>query len=117
MNTYAVAALALVHLLGFNCMYGLIYRNGYIDALMRLRDYGPYVLPGSNNPILTRFVGIGPLDKLMTLGGVLFANVTDGTAPELSLYGFYFAGQLVGIFAIIILESLRLGNQRSVLSV
>lgn len=48
-----------------------------------------------NNPILTRFSGFVPLDKLLTLAGVMFANLTDSSAPQLSLYAFHFTGQLV----------------------
>lgn len=97
-------------------MYGLVYRNGYIEALINLKDHGPHYLPGSDNPILAYFTGIKPLDQVLTLAGVMFANVTDGSAPQLSLYGFYFAGQLVSIFTVMIIEGLRHGNKGGVMS-
>lgn len=56
----ALVALGLIHAFGVNSMYGLVYRNGYIDALIHLRDHGPHLLPGSDIPILTKFTGIGP---------------------------------------------------------
>lgn len=94
-NWLAVAVLTLIHLVGLKAMYGLVLCNSYYDALIHLRDHGPHVLPGSNSPILTRFSGFVPLDKLLTLAGVMFANVTDSSAPQLSLYAFHFTGQLV----------------------
>jgi hypothetical protein len=94
-------------------MYGLVVQNGYVKALLQLRNHGPHLLPGSNHPILTRFIGIPPLDKLLTLAGVMFANVTDGSHPQLSLYGSYFGGQLIGIFTIMVLEGLRQGNKQT----
>jgi hypothetical protein len=97
-------------------MYGLVYRNGYIDALLRLREYGPHVLPGSNIPILTRFTGIGLLDKALVLAGVMFANITDGSAPQLSLYGFQFAGQLVPLYTVLMIEAARRGNKGNIIS-
>lgn len=112
----AIAALSVVHLVGLDSMYGLVWRNGYIDALIDLRDNGPHFLPGSNNPILTCFTGISPLDKVLTLAGVMFANITDGSAPQLSLYGFYFAGQLVSIFTVMTIEGLREGNRGGIMS-
>lgn len=115
-NRGALVALALVHAFGIISMYGLAYRNGYFNALIRLRDQGPHFLPGSDVPILTRFTGIGPLDKVLTLAGVMFANITDGTTPQLSLYAFQFAGQLVPVFTVILIEGNREGNRGNVMS-
>lgn len=116
MKTFAILALLAIHLFGMNSMYGLIYRNGYIDALFHLRDNGPQLLPGSSHPIRTWYTGIRPLDKLLTLSVVMFANVTDGTAPQLSLYGFYFTGQMASIFTVLIIEGLRDQNEKGVMS-
>lgn len=115
-NRTTVSALLLIFIFGLNSMYGLVYRNGYYDALIHIRDYGPHVLPGSQNLILTRFTLIRPLDKLLTLAGVMFASITDGATPQLSLYAFHFAGQLVPVFTVMMIEGKRRGNQGSVLS-
>ena len=40
-NWLAVAVLTLIHLVGLNAMYSLIFCNGYYDALIHLRDCGP----------------------------------------------------------------------------
>lgn len=111
-----LVAIGLIHAFGINSMYGLVYRNGYYDALIQLRDHGPHLLPGSNVPILKKFTGIGLLDKVLTLAGVMFANVTDGSTPQLSLYAFHFAGQLVSVFTLILIEGKRQGNEGSNLS-
>jgi hypothetical protein len=112
----SVLALSLIGSFGVNSMYGLLYRNGYIDALLRLRDHGPYVLPGSNIPILTRFTSIRLLDKALVLAGVMFANVTDGSAPQLSLYGFQYARQLVPMYTVMMIEAARRGNKCNIMS-
>lgn len=111
----ALVALGLLVAISLDSLYGLLYRNGYFHALIRLRDQGPHYLPGSYSPILTRYVRIPPLDKVLTLATVMFANVTDGSRPQLSLYAVQFGGQLFGVLAVIILESLRSGNQRNAL--
>ncbi|KAI0138580.1 hypothetical protein F4776DRAFT_619013 [Hypoxylon sp. NC0597] len=108
-----VVALLLTYAFGANALLGLLYRNGYYEALIRLRDEGPHHLPGSSNPILTRYTGIGFLDKLLTLASVMFANVTDGNAPGLSLYAFHFGGQYLAILVVLAIEGLRSGNQSS----
>ncbi|OTB01355.1 hypothetical protein M426DRAFT_323505 [Hypoxylon sp. CI-4A] len=108
-----VVLLLLIYVFGANALYGLLYRNGYYEALLRLRDSGPFHLPGSSNAVLTRYTGIICLDKVLTLATVMFANVTDGTAPELSLYAFHFGGQYLAILVVIAIEGLRNGNQTS----
>ena len=115
-NRHALVALAAIFVFGLDSMYGLVYRSGYVDALIRLRDVGPHVLPGSNTPILTTFTGLRPLDKVLTLAGVMFANVTDGSSLQSSLYGFQFAGQLVSVLTVITIEGIRFGNEGTIMS-
>jgi hypothetical protein len=47
------------------------------------------------------------------LAAVIFANVIDGTVPQLSLYAIQFAGQLVPVFAVMMIEGLRVGNEQN----
>ena len=115
-NRHALVALATIFAFGLNSMYDLVYRKGYINALIRLHDVGPYVLPGSDIQILTKFTGFNPLDKVLTLAGVMFANISDGSTPQLSLYGFQFAGQLVAVLIVVTIEGIRFGNQGTVMS-
>ncbi|TGO10185.1 hypothetical protein BTUL_0142g00240 [Botrytis tulipae] len=100
--------------INIHAIYITIYQTGYITALLHLYNQGPHVLPDSHNPILTQFCGIPPIDKLLTLAGVMFANITDGSALVISLYAFQFAGQLVSEITIIMVESLREGNRGTV---
>ncbi|KAI1769908.1 hypothetical protein F4818DRAFT_308222 [Hypoxylon cercidicola] len=106
-----VVSLLFIYMFGANALYGLLFRNGYYHALLRLRDEGPHYLPGSSNEVLARYTGIGYLDNLLTLASVMFANVTDGSSPQLSLYAFHFGGQYLAILVVITIEGLRSGNQ------
>lgn len=115
-NRLAVVVLMLTHVAGLKAMYGLVLCNGYYDALVHLRDHSPHVLQGSNNPILSQFSGFALLDKLLTFARVMFANFTDGSAPHLSLYAFHFAGQLVSIFTVMMIEGLREANRSGALA-
>ncbi|KAI1762576.1 hypothetical protein GGR53DRAFT_521605 [Hypoxylon sp. FL1150] len=110
-RSVVVLSLLFLYAFGANALYGLLFRNGYYNALLRLRDEGPHHLPGSSNEILTRYTGISYLDKVLTLASVMFANVTDGTSPQLSLYAFHFGGQYLAILVVIAIEGLRSGNQ------
>jgi len=94
-------------------MFGQLYRVGWVGEAVRIlgsADPAVAVLPASDTPILRRFTGWQPLDRLMALSGVMFANVADGSRPQLSLYAVQFGGQLVPVFAVIMIESLRVGN-------
>ncbi|KAL2069936.1 hypothetical protein VTL71DRAFT_14615 [Oculimacula yallundae] len=110
---------SLTFFLGLNslfsayAMWGRLYRYGYYDAMVRLRDLGPHVLPGSSHPILTTYTGIGPLDRLATFSVVFFSNVTDGSAPQESLFGLYFGGQLAAMLTLTMIEAARIGNRKT----
>lgn len=110
-KTVVFVALLLVYGFGTSALYGLLWRNGYYEALVRLRNEGPHYLPGSSNFILTQYTRIAPLDKLLTLATVMFSNVTDGSLPQLSLYSFHFGGQYLALLVVIAIEGLRSGNQ------
>lgn len=109
---YVVVVLhTIIYLIGLQGMYGLVFCNRYCSALANILSNGPLVLRGSNNPILTHFIGFVPMDKTLTLAGIMWGNVTDGSSPQLSLYMFHFAGQLVSIVTILEVESMREGNK------
>ncbi|KAI0592958.1 hypothetical protein F4775DRAFT_56182 [Biscogniauxia sp. FL1348] len=110
-NIIAALVLALIHIFGLVALHGMLYRVGYFGALLQIWREGPYHLPGSSNSILTFYTGIGPLDRLLALASVMFASVTDGSRPQLSLYAVHFSGQYLGILAVMMIEGLREGNR------
>ncbi|KAI5922214.1 hypothetical protein F4810DRAFT_675010 [Camillea tinctor] len=110
-NIIAALALTLTHIFGWIALHGMLYRVGYIEALLRIWREGPYNLPDSSNSILTFYTGIGPLDRLLALASVMFASVTNGSRPQLSLYAVHFGGQYLGILAVMMIEGLREGNK------
>ena len=73
-----IFALALIHIFGMNSMYGLVYRNDYIGAFLKLRDHEPHALTNSDISLLITFTGNRPLDKLLTF---VFAKINDGSTP------------------------------------
>jgi hypothetical protein len=46
------------------------------------------------------------------LAALIFANVIDGTTPQLFLYAIHFARQLVPVFAVMMIEGLSGGMLR-----
>ncbi|KAB5576341.1 hypothetical protein GE09DRAFT_620878 [Coniochaeta sp. 2T2.1] len=111
----AVILLSLTFLLGLTSIYVHAHRIGYGDALLRIREKGPpYYFPSASTaeqPIRTWYTGIPPLDRVLTLATIMFYPITDGSAPQLSVYGFHFAGQFLGVLAVVGVEALRRGNR------
>ncbi|ORY55267.1 uncharacterized protein BCR38DRAFT_403374 [Pseudomassariella vexata] len=103
-------ALAGIGLFGLNAMFGQIYRNGYIGRVLDILSSPKPVLPGSQNPLLTSYLGLPVLDGLLAVASVLWANVADGSSPVLSLYALQFGGQLVPIFLVMMVEGSKVGN-------
>ncbi|KAJ9143351.1 hypothetical protein NKR23_g6516 [Pleurostoma richardsiae] len=92
-------------------MFGQVYRSGYVDVAkaMPSAPEGTALLPLSERPLLTLYTGQQLLDTLIALANIMFANVVDGSTPQLSLYAVQFGGQLVPVFAVMMVESLRDG--------
>lgn len=106
--------LAAVLAFAFDSMHGQLRRNGWLAMMEPLLADGGF-LPDSQRPIKTRYTGVGAWDKLLALGNIIFANVTDGSRPELSLYAIQFGGQLVPMFLVMIVEGLRVGSAGNVI--
>lgn len=120
MNTFqarrlAGFALAVIGLFGLNSMFGQLNRNGYVARVQELLSSADPVLPGSETRLLTTYLGLPVVDDLLALATVLWANVTDGSAPSLSLYVFQFGEQLVPIFLVMIVEASRVGHSHHAL--
>lgn len=106
----AVFTLIALCAFGVYSMHSLIDRNGYLAAVKDIRDNGPRLLPGSDTPLLEEYTGFHPVDYHMSLMQIFFANVTDGSSPALSMFSFYFAGQIVPVLVVLLAESYRVNQ-------
>lgn len=94
-------------------MFGVAYQNGYIQSMIDIMTSKHPLLPGTRNPVLLKFFKIPPLDHLLSFAQVMYANLLDGSSPQLSLYALQFGGQLASLSAIIWIEGARTGNQKT----
>jgi hypothetical protein len=111
---HAIVLVLVIHLTAVSCIYLFLQRSNYLDLLRNWLQREPLVLPGSLAPALTWFSG-APTDALLTVAGIMFANITDGSSPALSLYGLQFAGQLVGLYTLVTIEGIRRGKKSTVI--
>ncbi|KAK4164726.1 hypothetical protein QBC43DRAFT_352838 [Cladorrhinum sp. PSN259] len=109
-RTAATSALVVAGIFGLNSMFGQIYRNGHMRCISDILTSPDPVFPNTQTRVLTKYTMVPPLDRLLTLGTVLWANVADGSAPALSLYALQFGGQLVPVYFVFLIEGSRAGH-------
>lgn len=102
-----IAILTTIALLAVDALWGQLSRNGYLASIQPLLDGHVHQLPDSQHLILRRYTGVAAVDGLLALLNVFFANVTDGSRPQLSAFGAYFAGQLLCFTLVLVVEGQR----------
>jgi hypothetical protein len=113
------ALLALLSLAGYYCTWIVTYRNGFfplaaktVESLIAASHEGAAAGGlGNTTPLKTVYTGIRSVDDFLTLLTLLFWPCFDGSAPQLSLQAFHFAGQLLAFWTILEIEARRVGNR------
>jgi hypothetical protein len=72
--------------------------------------------PGTKNDLVTIYTGIPPLDRQLAVLVAFFAPAVAGTNTALSLFLFFGFGQFGAFWALMVMESLRKGNQGKIVS-
>jgi hypothetical protein len=103
----ALALLTALLPFGLLSMHVLMHRNGYYASMVHLRDYGPHLLPGTQDPLVRTYTGNGFLDYWLTVLVCFFANAVDGSEPELSVFCVVFAANMGPCLVLVYVESLR----------
>jgi hypothetical protein len=112
----AQAGLVLLACAGFYTTAYMLLHNGTTDHLKALRGVEPHVLPGTTAPLRRTYTGIEAVDARLAVLGSLFWVVVDGSAPNASLHGFMFAGQMAAAWGLLVLEGARRGNKGRLIS-
>lgn len=104
----AILILTILTIFGLDALILQLNRNGYTSMLSSItRDPLPRFLPDTDRLLLKQYTGFKPLDHFFAISNVIWANVTDGSRPELSLFTFCFGGQLIATFMVFIIEGQR----------
>ncbi|KAF9775673.1 hypothetical protein IL306_006224 [Fusarium sp. DS 682] len=103
-----IIILTLLTIFGFDALILQLDRNGYTSMLKSItHDPLPRFLPDTNRLLLKQYTGFAPVDDFFAFSNVIWANVTDGSRPELSLFTFCFGAQLIAIFVVFVVEAQR----------
>jgi len=111
---FPMTLIAVTFVFALNAMFGQLYRSGWVATALKLLNSEASLLPGTETHLLKTYIGIAWFDKLLALANLFFADVANGSSPELILYAVQFGGQLVPIFMIMIVEALRAGNRGNI---
>ena len=90
--------------------------NGSADHMAKIREVGPRLLPGTKEPLKTRYIGIEMIDYQLTGLDLFFWELVDGSRPNASLFCYHFAGQVFSGWALLLIESMRHANLWRIIS-
>lgn len=90
--------------------------NGTFDAITDgLKAKSP-VFPGTTDAIVWKHSGVEVLDNQMRILVSFFAPVVDSINPELNLFSIFVLGQFGAAWALLMMESMRMGNKGRIVS-
>ncbi|KAH7361025.1 hypothetical protein BKA65DRAFT_494490 [Rhexocercosporidium sp. MPI-PUGE-AT-0058] len=115
-RTIVLISLPLFSLLG---LYGTLIlgeANGLFKGIIAIISIDDPKFPTTEDDLLMRYTQIGWLDKQLTILVTFFAPVVDMNQGALSMFSVFGAGQFGAAWALMFMESLRMGNRRRVVS-
>lgn len=74
------------------------------------------LLPGTTDFLLTKYTGVAAIDKQLTVLVTFFAPVLDDNNHALKLFSIFGLGQFGAGWMVMMMESLRYGNQGRIVS-
>lgn len=101
---------------GYYGTWHILLNNGTTEYMAHIRDVGPRLLPGTNEPLKTKYIGIPAIDYQLTVLDLFFWEIVDGSHPAASLFCFHFATQVACGWSLLMLEGLRRGHRWMVIS-
>lgn len=96
-------------------IFAFSQQNGTFDLVEEVISKNP-MLGSSGEPLRTTYVGIEPIDHLLTTLTTFFWPVVDGLNPSLLLHSVTFVGAFGSAWVLIVLESWRAGNSGKIFS-
>ena len=76
----------------------------------------PATVPGTDAPLRLQYTGVAPVDKLLVTLFRFFWPALDGASPGASFFLASFAGEIPGVWSLLMLEGIRPGNRGRVIS-
>jgi hypothetical protein len=103
--------LPLLSLLGAYGTWTLGGSNGTFETIVALLAENDPKFPGTEDLLLMKYTGIKPLDRQLAVLVTFFAPVVDVKYPALNLFSIWGFGQFGGVWTLMVMESMRMGNK------
>ena len=109
-------ALGFLSAAGYYATWYILLNNGSTDHMAHIRDVGPRLLPGTEEPVRTVYTGVPAINYQLTVLALFFWENVDGSNPTASLFCFHFATQVACGWGLLMIEGLRHGNRWTLVS-
>jgi hypothetical protein len=90
--------------------------NGTFESITALVSAEGSSFPGSNELLLKTYTSIGFIDQQLAVLVTFFARVLDSTHNALTLFSIAGFGQFGGVWTLMVMESMRMGNKSKAVS-
>lgn len=111
----AVVVLPTLSAIGVLTTWTWSYNNHLFEDIVNVVESPNPQLPGTSHALL-QWTSIPPLDRFLAILVTFFYPPINGSDPTAALQAFHFAGQLVAIWTLILLESVRPTNKGRLIS-
>lgn len=103
----------LISVFGLYVVSSLMICSDHAQAFVDSLKEAPFqLLPDGETQLQTFYTGLVPLDSYLANLQFIFVPLVDGSSPELSLLGWHWAGLILAIFTVMLVESLRTRRAR-----
>ncbi len=116
LRSTALILLPILSLLGASVTWGLGFSNGTFNSITDHVTQPSASLPGTNFPLLKTYTGFKPVDYQLSTLVTFFAPIFDESDVNLKLFGIMAAGQFGGVWLLMMVEGLRVGNRGKAIS-
>jgi len=91
------------------------YNNNLFEDIVNVVESPNPLLPGTSHALL-QWTSFPPLNRFLAILVTFFYPPIDGSDPTAALQAFHFAGQLIAMWTLILLESVRPINKGRLIS-
>jgi hypothetical protein len=108
--------LPLLSVAAVYCLWIVASNNGLFKQIAELAQQKHSIFPGSKSALVRNYTGVTAVDGQLSTLVTFFAPVVQGGSEPLNLFSLFGLGQFGAAWTLLLLESLRKGNQGKVIS-
>jgi hypothetical protein len=111
-----IALMSLSFFAGAYGLHGLGWTGGLIETLQVILNDPKGKFPGTEVLLIRKYTGVAAIDGLLRNLVPFFWSVVEMSYSPLTLFSFFMFGQYGVAWALFVMESLRNGNKKKVVS-